>query len=88
MLIGRELDERGITVPADIGAALGMPAAEATKLLTRLEMAGGRCGAVGGRCGPVGAGQGLDWRPRRQAGKARAAGPMGPPVLLPGAVGR
>ena len=35
MVIGRELDERGITTPAAIGAALGMPAAEATKLLTR-----------------------------------------------------
>ena len=33
--IGRELDDRGITTPAEIGAALGMPAAEATKLLTR-----------------------------------------------------
>jgi hypothetical protein len=33
MLIGRELDERGITTPAAIGEALGMPAAEATKLL-------------------------------------------------------
>jgi hypothetical protein len=31
--IGRELDERGITTPAAIGDALGMPAAEATKLL-------------------------------------------------------
>ena len=35
MAIGRELDDRGITTPATIGAALGMPAAEATKLLTR-----------------------------------------------------
>ena len=35
MLIGRELDERNITAPADIGVVLGMPAAEATKLLTR-----------------------------------------------------
>ena len=35
MAIGRELDDRGITTPADIGAALGMPPAEATKLLTR-----------------------------------------------------
>ena len=35
MAIGRELDERGIAEPAAIGAALGMPAAEATKLLTR-----------------------------------------------------
>jgi hypothetical protein len=35
MAIGRELDERGITTPAAIGEALGMPAAEATSLLTR-----------------------------------------------------
>ena len=35
MAIGRELDERGITAPADIGQALGMPAKEATSLLTR-----------------------------------------------------
>ena len=33
--IGRELDERGITTPAGIGAAIGMPAAEATALLSR-----------------------------------------------------
>jgi len=35
MAIGRELDERGITTPAAIGAAFGMPAAEAAKLLSR-----------------------------------------------------
>jgi hypothetical protein len=35
MAIGRELEDRGITTPAAIGEALGMPAAEATKLLTR-----------------------------------------------------
>jgi hypothetical protein len=35
MLIGRELEDRGITTPAAIGTALGMPAVEATKLLTR-----------------------------------------------------
>lgn len=35
MAIGRELDERGIAEPAAIGAALGMPAVEATKLLNR-----------------------------------------------------
>ena len=35
MAIGRELDERDITTPAAIGEALGMPAAEATKLLNR-----------------------------------------------------
>ena len=33
MMIGRELDDRGITDPAAIGAALGMPAGKATKLL-------------------------------------------------------
>ena len=35
MLIGRKLEDRGITMPAAVGAALGMPAAEATRLLTR-----------------------------------------------------
>ena len=35
MAIGRELDGRGIADPAAIGAALGLPAAEAAKLLTR-----------------------------------------------------
>jgi hypothetical protein len=35
MAIGQALDDRGITDPAAIGAALGMPAAEATSLLTR-----------------------------------------------------
>jgi len=33
MLIFQELEGRGITTPAEIGAALGMPAVEATKLL-------------------------------------------------------
>jgi hypothetical protein len=33
MAIGRYLDDREITTPAAIGEALGMPAAEATKLL-------------------------------------------------------
>jgi hypothetical protein len=35
MAIGRALDERGIAEPGAVGAALGMPAVEATKLLTR-----------------------------------------------------
>jgi hypothetical protein len=35
MMIGQDLDARGITTPAEIGVALGMPRAEATKLLTR-----------------------------------------------------
>ena len=33
MMIGQTLDDRGITDPAAIGAALGMPAGEATSLL-------------------------------------------------------
>ena len=35
MAIGSELDARGITTPAEIGEALGMPATEAQKLLNR-----------------------------------------------------
>ena len=35
MAIDRALEERGITGPAAIDAALGLPAGEATKLLTR-----------------------------------------------------
>ena len=35
MPIGRELDEREISDPAAVGAALGLPPAEATGLLTR-----------------------------------------------------
>ena len=35
MAIGRHLDDHDITTPAAIGEALGTPAAEATKLLTR-----------------------------------------------------
>ena len=35
MLIGRELDDRGITTPVAIGAALGMPGVEAIRLLIR-----------------------------------------------------
>ena len=35
MAIGHELDARSITTPAAISEALGMPAAEATSLLTR-----------------------------------------------------
>jgi hypothetical protein len=35
MAIDRALDKRDITTPAAIGAALGMPRAEAVRLLTR-----------------------------------------------------
>ena len=35
MTIWHELDKCGITTPAEIGVALGMPAAEAASLLTR-----------------------------------------------------
>ena len=35
MAIGRELEKRGITTPVAIGAALGMPGVEATRLLIR-----------------------------------------------------
>jgi hypothetical protein len=35
VVIGRELDERGITTPAGVGEALGMVPAEAMALLSR-----------------------------------------------------
>jgi hypothetical protein len=35
VMIGRELEERGVTTPAEIGAALGMMPAEAIALLSR-----------------------------------------------------
>jgi hypothetical protein len=35
MMIGQELDARGITTPVEIGKALEMPVAEAHTLLTR-----------------------------------------------------
>jgi hypothetical protein len=35
MAIGRHLDDHDITTPTAIGEALGMPAADTTKLLTR-----------------------------------------------------
>ena len=35
MAIGRELEERDITTPAEIGAALGMPSAEASACCAR-----------------------------------------------------
>jgi hypothetical protein len=57
VLIDQELDDRGVTDPVEIGAALGMPAAEANKLLTRsqwregdvalLEAAAARLGGEG-----------------------------------------
>jgi len=69
MAIGRELDERGITGPATIGAALGLPAAEATKLLARhqwregdvalLTAAAARLGLPGGDA-PAGGRRGED----------------------------
>jgi hypothetical protein len=61
MLIGRALDELGATTPDAIGAALGMPAAEATALLSRkqwregdvalLEAAAARLGVKASRVG-------------------------------------
>src|SRR4051794_41927390 len=41
MLIGRELEERGITTPAAIGAAFGTPGVEAVRLLIRHQWRGG-----------------------------------------------
>ena len=50
MAIRRELDERGITTPAAIGAAtgaaIGIPAAEAQKLMTRHQWREGDVGLL------------------------------------------
>jgi hypothetical protein len=51
--IGRELDERDITTPVAIGEALGMPPAEAVKLMTRHQWREGdvaRLAATGAGC--------------------------------------
>jgi hypothetical protein len=49
--IGRELDERGITGPAAIGVALGLPAAEAARLLARHQWREGDVAAAAARSG-------------------------------------
>ena len=47
MAIGQELDDRGIsTSPAAIGAAIGMPADDAMKLLTRRQWREGDVAAL------------------------------------------
>jgi hypothetical protein len=46
MAIGQELDTRGITTPAEIGEALGMPAAEAHGLLNRRQWREGDIGRL------------------------------------------
>ncbi len=52
MAIGRELEERGIADPAAIGAALGLPAAEATKLES-MQNRGGGYAAAGSAAPPL-----------------------------------
>jgi hypothetical protein len=61
MAIGRELEDRGITTPAAISDALGMPAAEATKLLTRHQWREGDVALLQAAAARLG----LDGRPRR-----------------------
>jgi hypothetical protein len=51
MAIGRELDEREVTDPAAIGAALGLPAAEAARLLARHQWREGDVAAAAARSG-------------------------------------
>jgi hypothetical protein len=57
MAIWRWLDEAGITTPAEIGTAFGMPTGEADKLLTGWQWReGGAAGGCGGTAGGRGAG--------------------------------
>jgi hypothetical protein len=44
--INTQLDDRGITTPAAIGAAAGLPAAEAIRLLTRRQWREGDVAAL------------------------------------------
>jgi hypothetical protein len=63
MAIGRELEDRGITTPAAIGAALGMPAAEATSLLTRHQWREGDVALLRAAAARLGVQVPEPWRP-------------------------
>ena len=63
MAIGRELEDRGITTPAAIGAALGMPAAEATSLLTRHQRREGDVALLRAAAARLGVQVPEPWRP-------------------------
>jgi hypothetical protein len=74
--INTYLEDHGTTMPAAIGAATGLPTAEAVRLLTAGNGAKATCGAQGGRR-PA-------W-PRRSAGEPRSAnaGGKGPMTSVP-----
>jgi hypothetical protein len=65
MAIWQELDARGITTPDDIGAALGMPAAEANGLLTRRQRRASDVAALEAVVARLGAQVPTPQRPRR-----------------------
>ena len=65
MAIWQELDARGITTPDDIGAALGMSAAEAHGLLTRRQRRAGDVAALEAVIAQLGAQVLAPWRFRR-----------------------
>jgi hypothetical protein len=67
MAIWQELDARGITTPDDIGAALGMPAAEANGLLTRRQRRASDVAALEAVVARLGAQVPAPWPPRRYA---------------------
>jgi hypothetical protein len=86
MAIGRELEERGITTPVEIGAALGLPAAEATKLLTRHQWREGAVEQLEAAATRLWGWQGLIAGPRapsRRAGPPPAAGLTALPGRFP-----
>jgi hypothetical protein len=64
MAIWQELDARGITTPDDIGAALGMSAAEAHGLLTRRPRQAGDVAALETVAVRLGAQVPAPWRGR------------------------
>ena len=65
MAIWQEMNARGITTPDDIGAALGMSAAEAHGLLTRRQRRAGDVAALEAVIAQLGAQVLAPWRFRR-----------------------
>ena len=74
MAIGRELEDRGITTPAAIGAVLDMPAAEATSLLTRRQWREGDVALLKAAAARLGVQVADPWQPRPWRGRHSKSG--------------
>jgi hypothetical protein len=63
VMIGRALDDRGITTAAGIGEALGMPPVEATALLKRKQLCEGDVVLLAAAAAQIGLQMPDQWRP-------------------------